>query len=365
LALFIIPILLLVAGIDLAARTLFPPDALLPYMQRYLAFYTLKVERFQSKPAPDVLFLGSSRVRDGVVPTIFKEALSRRWGRPAKVYNLGLAGAHTEEIYTLVNSYLPDPSPPYVVIGLSGREAVWIHDFQYASRFLWTLPDIMDYLTRVSFEEFQVKHVEYFIEFSICRLWYLFAHRDELSKMTREWMNHILGVGADSIQARKDALERKRLVKNVNAEDGHSPVLSPFKNLEDRLLKEAGKVQLPPLRGGETVEDFFDESSSKMLGKIIARLLEGGSRVALAETPPSPYLQGHEPMLHGPGLREWMARVAASEGVPFIAFPPEETGLTNAMYGDISHFNSKGAAAYTLQLFERLCEAGFFQEDAK
>ena len=112
LALYLLPLVVLIAAGDLAARKLVTPEALLPYMQKEFAFYTMKVEHFLKLPTPDLVVVGSSRTRNGVNAQLLSKALSAHWKRPAKAYNLGLDGAMIEEFYGLVSSRLPDPPPP-------------------------------------------------------------------------------------------------------------------------------------------------------------------------------------------------------------------------------------------------------------
>src|SRR5262245_20280671 len=71
LALRVALVLAFLAALDLAVRAALPPETLLPWMEREFATYTVKVQRFAARPAPDVVFLGNSRVHDGVVPEVF------------------------------------------------------------------------------------------------------------------------------------------------------------------------------------------------------------------------------------------------------------------------------------------------------
>ncbi|HZM00087.1 MAG TPA: hypothetical protein VFD43_07545 [Planctomycetota bacterium] len=163
--------------VDLVLAATLPPVALLPDSQIEAAEYSLKVDRFAASPAPDVLFLGSSRVRDAVVPSLVASLLEQAWGRPARAYNLGLPNATLEEYRAIVGSHLPDPAPRYVVLGLSGTELVNPDTFQYASRFLWHWSDFSSWLADVSWEGFRVEHVENYIELELARRWYLFGQR--------------------------------------------------------------------------------------------------------------------------------------------------------------------------------------------
>jgi hypothetical protein len=109
--------------------------------------------------------------------------------------------------------------------------------------------------------------------------------------------------------------------------------------------------------------EMFGEGTILLLKKIVTSLRARGSRVALVETPPSPYLQALNPVLHGPGFRKLMNRAAKEADVLFLPFPPWETALSNAYYGDLSHLSKEGGELYSHLLFQRLRRAGFFEED--
>lgn len=359
LLLYLIPIAVLLAGADLLARWALPPYVILPCMQKEMAFYTLKVDRFLENPAPDVLLLGSSRIRDDVNPGVLAELLSARRGQPATVFNFGLGGAFMEEVYTIASSYLPDPPPRYVILGFSGTEVAWPFHFQYASRFLWRFDNFMDYLGRVDFSNFEVRHVEYFIEAGIARYWYLFAHRDAIQNFLSE---RLTPMGPEKAAIR-DA-EKRRLVNHVMAEDGYWPYLPRAVNLAARLERDPGSVHVHLRRELMQDPDLLNEESARLIALTVERLRARGCKVAVIETPPSPYLQNRNNVLHGEGFRRWMRGVAEEIDVPFFAFPlNSETRLNNAKYNDVSHLSIEGAKHFTRLVFKALDEAGFFEED--
>ncbi|MFH2000944.1 MAG: hypothetical protein ABIK28_14780 [Planctomycetota bacterium] len=372
LAKYVIPIMVALAIIDILLRTFLPPEKLLPYMQKEFAFYTEKIKQFQALPYPDVLFLGSSRMRDDLDPEVFAMGLSQHWRHQARAYNLGLAGAHMEEVYTLAASYLPDPPPPYVIIGFSGTEVAWPYHFTYASRFLWKFENFVDYLRRVPFEYFYVRHVEYYIEAQICRFWYLFAQRDALLNCITENLETRLGLDLLEVpeEMRDHARvmvrnEKQRKIDHVHADSGYHPVLRQFKDLAARIEKNPEEVQITNRREFNNDPDVLNDTSADMLRLIVPTLRRKGCKVAIVETPTSPYMQEMNPVLHGEGFRRWMKGVAEELDVPFFAFPPTpENGLDNTFYGDASHLSDKGAKLFARMVLKRLVEAGFFDKEA-
>lgn len=371
LAKYLVPILLALVLLDIVLRIVLPPEKLLPYMQKEFAFYTEKIERFQELPATDVLFLGSSRMRDDINPEVFAMGLSQYWRRQATAYNLGLAGAHMEEVYTLARSYLPDPPPPYVIIGFSGTEVAWPYHFTYASRFLWKFENFADYLGRISFDHFLVRHVEYFIEAQICKFWYLFAQRDALVNAITE--NTEAALGLDLLEVREEMREharamvrneKQRKIDHVNSPSGYHPVLRDFKDLASRLAKNPNDVKITNRREYNRDPEVLNDTSADVLRLIVPVLKAKGCKVAIIETPTSPYMQEMNPVLHGPGFRRWMRGVAEELDVPFFGFPfNKKNGLDNSMYGDASHLSTKGAKHFARVVLERLIGAGFFDEE--
>jgi hypothetical protein len=358
-----VPVLLLVVATDLLTRWAFPPEKLLLFMQREVRDFVFKVESFLEHPTPDVLFLGSSRIRDALIPERFARDLSTKWGRPVRVYNLGLGGAKTEELYALVTSHMTDPPPPYVVIACSGSEVARVHQFQFASRFLWRLPEFFNYILHTPSPRFHSKNVEYYLESLLCRPWYVFKHRDAISTLFEDrieiWLNfnETDEETALRIKTRKQALER------LLGDDGFWPVYKKGPSLEMQLRKDPDSI---PILESELSRNplILDETSNRLLKQIVTRLRGMGCKVAVVEIPPSPYLQRRSPVLHGEGFRKWMTRAAQELDLLFIPLSPRETRLTNALYRDTGHMIEAGAERYTSLLFKKLVDSGFFEEDS-
>jgi len=351
-----LPVLLFLLVIDTLVRFAFPPEKLLPFMQAEAAVYSRKVAAFLSRPPPDVLFIGSSRMRNAVIPKRFAASLSQHLGRPARAYNLGLMGAKLEEYLAIVYSHMPDPPPAYVVIGLSGTEVVRAHHFTYASRFLWRTPDIAGYLRRTPFAKLKAKRVEQYIESVISRSWYLLENRYALSSM----MYHVLD---PSFIHEKEMVQRGGLKGNfpsqVLSEDGYAPPPGPVPLLNVQLRADPDSVLI---HAGALWDDpkIFGEEGAGLLRKITSKIRGMKSKVAIVETPPSPHLQKLGPVVNSVPFREWMTETAKELGVLFVPFPPEETGLTDQYYMDANHLTPEGAKRYTYHLFNKLMRAGFF-----
>lgn len=354
-------VLALLAAGDLVLRRLLPDAALLPWMEREAAAYTVKVARLRAEPAPDLLVLGNSRVHDGVVPEVLAPALAARQGRPARVFNLGLMNAKPAEWSALVRDHLPDPPPPRVVIGLSGAEVVHDHEFQYASRFLWSAREAGDWLLRTPPSRLDGAHLGHFIESLVGRAFHAYAVRDALRAAANERLEDLAHDALGLPVAAKARAVRAQVgrynVADVLAPGGRLPDPGPQPGLAG-LLASGGEPRIPPyslldpaplVRG----DDFA------LLRDVVTRLAARGCRVALAETPPSPWLQRKCPEFHGDLFRRRMAAFADSLGVPFVAMPPEETFLDDAAYVDANHLSQAGAVRYTRLLGERLAAAGF------
>jgi hypothetical protein len=355
----ILPLLLFLILIDLLLRSVLPPLRLLPYMQEEIAVYSLKKEYFLKKPTPDVLFIGSSRMRDSLLPHVFDEALSSFWGKPVRSYNLALRNAKSEEYYALVTSCLPDPPPPYVVIGFSGTEIARVHNFTVASRFLWRFPNLISYLSRTPGPKIKVKHVEYYMESLVCSFWYLFEQRDALARLVEERIFSFFGKKMSKREAALLLEKTEKLRTGLMADNGYMDLNEPLIDLETLLKTYPRNVRIQE-RELTQHPGVLDQHSFMLLRLIVTSLREMGCRVALVEVPPSPHLQKKNPVLHGVGFRKWMIRAAQEMEVLFIPFVPEQTGLTDRLYNDPSHLDVKGAARYTQILFRKLRRAGFF-----
>lgn len=357
-------VLALVAAGDVVLRRALPPEALLPWMEREFAAYSVKVARFTAGPAPDVLFLGNSRVHDGVVPEDFGEALSQRRGRPARAYNLGLMNAKAAEFAALARAHLPEPPPPRVVLGLSGTEMCNAHEFQYASRFLWDVPELLDWLRRTPAAHLDPAHAASFLESLLGRAIYAFSVRDALRLAATERLQDAWHAAFGVPLPR-----RQRTLRAQVGRWSRMDVLSPGGRFEDQsfqpnlpgLLAE-GDVRIPPYSLGDASE-LRAGADFPLLRAVVTDLQARGCRVALAEMPPSPWLQERCPDFHGDLFRRRAAEFAAPLGVPFVPMPPSATGLDDASYVDANHLSRPGARRYTRLLFDRLAETGFLDDD--
>lgn len=354
-------VLALLAAGDLVLRRLLPDAALLPWMEREFAAYTVKVERARTGPAPELLVLGNSRVHDGVVPEALGQALSARLGRPARVFNLGLMNAKVAEWSALVRDHLPDPPPARVVIGLSGTEAVHEHEFQYASRFLWSAREAADWLARTPPARLEVAQLGHWIESLLGRAWHAFALRDALRLRADERLEDLAHQAFGTPRALKARAVRVQ-VGRYNLADA----LAPGGRLQDPgpqpslagLLAAGGGVRIPPYSLADPAplvrgDDF------PLLRDVVTRLRARGCRVALFEMPPSPWLQAQCPEFHGDLFRLRMADFARTLDLPFVPMPPGETLLDDGSYVDANHLSQAGALRFTRLLAERLAATGF------
>jgi hypothetical protein len=354
------------AALDFALAAILPPIELLPDTDMEAAVYTVKVDRFAAMPAPDVLFLGSSRVRDGIVPAIFAAELERQWGRPVRAYNLGLQNAMLEEYRALVGSHLPDPPPRYVVLGISGIELVLADDFRYAARFLWRWPDFTNWLTSVDWEGFRVANVENYLESVLARHWYLFGHRHELS----ERLLRTLGLESGPRVEPDVVTPATEVIEGILSDDGFVR-RHEWSTLGERLARDPNDVVVWE-RDLLQPSEFVVGSRFEKLRDVVAMLRARGCRVALVEVPASPYLQALNPVLQGaglpasegraarPGFRTRMQELAAELDLTFVPCDAQASALGNDLFTDLNHLSVAGARRYTNRVVHELINAGFF-----
>ncbi len=354
-------VLALLAAADAVLRAAYPPESLLPFMDREFAAYTVKVERFAAQPAPDLLLLGNSRVHDGLVPAVFAEALGARWGRPVRAYNLGLMNAKPAEFAALVRGHLPDPPPRRVILGVSGTELVNDDEFQYASRFLWDAAECADYLGRTPAAKIRARHVENAVEAGLASLCYAFAQRDALRAALVERLDDARGASPARPQRRTRILVARHNLAEVLSEDGFREADEVNLRLTDLLAADPDAVRIPPYSLGDPGE-LVAGADFPLMRRVLLDLQAKGCLVALVEMPPSPWLQQKFPEFHGPLFRRRLAELSVSLGVPCVVMPPAETFLTDAAYIDANHLGRAGAQRFSRLLLERLLAAGFFDE---
>jgi len=128
-----------------------------------------------------------------------------------------------------------------------------------------------------------------------------------------------------------------------------------------QMLASGDDVRVPPYS-----QDDFSElqrgAEFPLLRDVVRELQARGCRVALAEVPPSPWLQEQCPEFHGELFRTRLAEFAAAAGVPCVLMRPADTFLGDAAYIDANHLGRVGAQRYSHLLLDRLEEAGFFDD---
>lgn len=349
---------------DVVLRRTVPPESLVAWMDPEPATYIVKVERFANSPAPDLLVLGSSRVRDGVVPSVLEETFAARGGHDVDVYAMGLVNAKLAEWRAYLRSHLPDPPPERVVIGVTGSELVRVHGFQYAARFLWRPSDLVDYLGRTSYDDLKVEHVESFLASMLGDVWYLFDFRGPLRECATAWVLGRLGLDEYAPRSTERQREQSRWITDfVMADDGHAPPLeaSP-RTLAQKIARDEDAVRRT-IPGRELVRDAeMRDGGFEVLVELVEDLHARGCRVALVEMPTSPYLQELNPVLHGDVFRRRVGLLCAELGATWVPLPPKHTHLTNDMYVDVNHLADTGARRYSRALAQGLLAAGFLDD---
>ena len=355
----LLPRVALVVGLlvvlDVVLRATLGSEGLVRHMTMEPASYLLKVSRFAGSPAPDVLIMGSSRARDGFVPSVLAEALESEWERPVRVYNLGLVNAKAEELYSLASTAMPDPAPERVILAITGSEIVRAHNFQYAARFLWTPALAWRYLQRTSWDDFRIEHFEHYLESAVGRAWFLFRHRDAFRAAIERWVAERMG------RDRGDAYDAAEDVEAfVMAPDGfHRIDVGTGMTLAQKLRRDPESVRIPP-RELRRPAELSEGGRFQALRDTIAALEARGSRVAIVELPSSPYLQAQSPVQHGHVFRRRMAELADELGLVWVPYPAEANYLSNELYLDINHLTELGAQRYTQGVFVKLRDKGFF-----
>lgn len=103
-----------------------------------------------SNPAPNVVFIGTSRVAQGLDPAIAEREVNQATGKKIVSLNLGIAGSDTEVNYLLLKNILKDGRKPDVIVyGLTETELldkrVSFGELDYAKDTLLRLDDFGSY----------------------------------------------------------------------------------------------------------------------------------------------------------------------------------------------------------------------------
>lgn len=321
--------LLAVAGIIAAAELgmrLVPEEKLIPARSRQGEIFFMEREVLPHFPKPEVVLLGSSRVRRAVVPKLLDEQLGLP---PNSTLNVGLASGRVfEALYLYERNRAQLKQARLVILNLD----------EWHLSCGWRLGSLYE----------------------------MHAPWAERLQMTERLRNRLLLDGVFSMRLRLrllPALLRRRTADSLDLRlDENNQVLPP--------PRKGLPPDVDPRRFHETVETFYDhfELSPVLEGHVekLARMVrDEGGQFVIVQLPNRSAYQAEVRKLHPAEYQQHLGSLHALErrlSVPLVVLEqPRACNLGDESYEDYGHLNPAGARVFTQFLSELVRKEGWLK----
>jgi hypothetical protein len=304
--------------------------------------YQLKT-RDCRRQSPDLVLIGGSPVCEGLDPAVLSGVVWQ--GQPLEhVYNLGLSGATTSEMWHAVEHGIGAP-PRLLVYGITASDLNDGRDEPHGPRSLMNVRDVARWVRlRPEAAEWCLRH---WTLGRLSRAWNLFHFRNGIRLC---FADNIERLSPETCpQAAAEAREGLRYARELRDNHGFAP-RAGFQLHNLAQSKAAGSV---PERF-----HFLEKYSLGGHLRYLHRLLEwadaNGVAVVLVDMPVSDHL---EETMHAQAFaayRKALAEVEHSRNVRVLRATRAAVGLTDTDFADLIHLNNRGAARLSAWLRQEL-----------
>lgn len=315
------------------------------YQSLFVVYHSHPYERkrealMQLDPPPDVILLGSSRVKYGLVPDDFAKASGCR------VFNLGIAGSKTLEWQWIARECIAPIRPRLVVLGVNASIVRADYLPVPAAQSLFSLSDLAEYMMDDGWSNEVMRNFAYE---RTARSSSLFYYRYGIRMAIQEQLGFILPKHA------QEAIERREFTGRKPPLDGFEhPWLrgQRLKTMDKILEEDASKVfacsvpaYAPDAKAIRHFGDLLDWFQTERIPLVVAYM------------PNSPRTEERwravEPAMHDIIERECVAR-----GVPFVDCPLSEVPRSNSNYFEELHVTLPLAHTLSRRVVERVTALG-------
>jgi hypothetical protein len=293
----------------------------------------------------DAIVVGGSPVCEGIDPAVMA-GVSFRGQHLEHVYNLGLSGATTTEIWHAVEHGISAP-PRLLVYGMTASDLNDGRDEPQGARVLMDARDVARQVaTRPGTAEWVLRQ---YTEGRCARLWSLFRYRNGIrlwaADLAERWLPGACPEAAD--EARKGLLHHERLCRL----DGFAP-RTDFQQFRLDERRAAGEhwSHFP----------FFEKYHVGGHLRYLHRLLDWAERdgvaVVLVDMPVSGELEETRYPQAFAAYRQALAQIEESRHVTVLRATRQTLGMGDADFADLIHVNAHGTAKLSGWLRERLAD---------
>lgn len=270
-------------------------------------------------PKPEIVLIGSSRVKHGLDPEVFHSLTGKR------AFNAGLAATKVLEWQCVAEDYIRDVHPDLVILGVN--VSAFRDDYLPipAARNLFTWDDVVHYCRT---DGWSGQVVGDFLIHNSEHVWATFHHREEIRLILQGKLDRILPKYAQQSRDR-----RKQVAKSCPDNGYEHPWLSStiMPDLQQQLDQQGERVwrastpvfspNAPAFRHFESLLDWFDNQ---------------GIPLIIAYIPNSPRTEARWTAVE-PDMIHVLETVCNKHDVPFISCDQDELPRENRDYMEELH----------------------------
>ncbi len=291
----------------------------------------------------DLVLVGSSVIAESADPAILR-GLS--WeGHPLdKVYNLGLPGATTSEVWHAVHHGLVHP-PRVLVYGITASDLNGSRNEPHGPSTLMTWSDWPGWLQqRPDAAWWCTRHL---VEEQLQQCWGLYRYRNGIRlwsalQLERCWP----GTCPDAAAEARGGVQTTAALRRP---DGYAPNPT-FQTMRFDLRKASGWDGEP----FQFLNNYSIGTHLNYLDRLIVWARDQQVRLVLVDMPVTDDLEGRRNPAEFRAYRQALRKRVASSGVSLLTAQRDRVGLTNADFADLIHLNKSGAARFSSWLRQEL-----------
>lgn len=293
----------------------------------------------------DLVLIGGSPVCEGLDPAILQGAPWR--SQPiANVYNLGLSGATTSEVWHAVAHGLAAP-PRLLVYGITASDLNDGRDEPHGPRVLMTAADVATWAReRPGAAEWCCRQ---YLRGRLNRAWNLFHFRNGIRLWAADQIEQLWpGACPEAAAEARDGLRYAAALRGDNG-------FAPRPDFRDGSLVHMRSVGKLPTRF-PFLEKYQLGGHLRYLHRLLDWADDHDTAVVLVDMPVSAELEEDRFPAAFAAYRAALAQVSQARGVPVLTASRGAVGLTDEDFADLIHLNASGSAKLSHWLRRELPE---------
>jgi hypothetical protein len=295
------------------------------------------------REAPELVLIGGSPVCEGIDPNVLTGLYWQ--GRPLeRVYNLGLPGATTSEVWHAVEHGLVTP-PRLLIYGITASDINDGRDEPHGPRSLMDVRDAVRWVRyRPQAGEWVIRQ---FIQGQLSHTWQLFYYRNGIRLWVSDELEHYLpGACPEAAAEARDGL---RYTSTMRANHGYAP-RPEFQARTHGYRKAVGLSE----KRFPFLEKFRLGGHLAYLRHLLDWAKAHHVALLLVDMPVTADLEERMHPREFASYRAALAELERDRGARVVRAARADLGLTDADFADLIHLNARGSTRFSAWLREEL-----------